>query len=300
MTLRAVFLGTPEAAVPSLAALRTVAEVALVITRPDAPAGRGRRPQPSAVKAAALEMGLDLAQPTQKSELATLVSDADVAVVVAFGMIIPPDALASPRRGFVNVHFSLLPRWRGAAPVERAIMAGDTETGVTIMAMDEGLDTGPVISHRTVPIGPTTTGGELRRQLSEEGAALLAETLPDWVEGRLAARPQPEEGATYAHRITAEDRDLSPSMSTQEAFNRIRALAPAPGARLSIEGVAHKILAVRPSNLDLEPGIWASSDGTPVVGMADGSLEVIEIQPPGKKAMSGAAWLRGRRLPRPS
>lgn len=298
--MRAVFLGTPRASVPSLLALTRIADVDLVVTRPDAPRGRRRRRQPPPVKEAAEELGLPVAQPSHRSELAEILTgrEIDVGVVVAFGMILQPEVLAIPRSGFVNVHFSLLPRWRGAAPVERAVMAGDAETGVTIMVMDEGLDTGPILAQQRTPITEADTGGSLRDRLSEMGAELLVETLPRWVAGDLEPSPQPEEGATHASRLEPEDRIITARMPVTEAWNRIRALAPDIGAQLEIEGVTHKILEASPRRTPLAPGEWASVDGRPVVGLADGALEIVTIQPPGKRAMSGADWLRGRSLPR--
>lgn len=251
------------------------------------------------MKIAATELGLAVHQPSSNQELADILSrhEIDVGVVVAFGMILSPTVLELPRRGFVNVHFSLLPRWRGAAPVERAIMAGDEETGVTIMAMDAGLDTGPIIARRAYPIGTSTTGGELRQALASEGAALLSEVLPAWVSGEIEATPQPAEGVTYASRLTSADRVLDFGMPTREVQDRVRALAPAPGARLPIDGEMHKVYATRRSHLSVGPGEWAEEDGFPTVGFADGALTVLRLQPPGKQPMDGDAWLRGRRLP---
>lgn len=247
-------------------------------------------------------MGLPVVQPTTGSELATCLAghELDVGVVVAFGMILRPDVLALPSRGFVNVHFSLLPRWRGAAPVERALMEGDDVTGVSLMLMDEGLDTGPVIAQAETPILPHESGGDLRRRLADMGADLLSETLFDWVEDRIDPRPQTEAGATYAAKLGPADRDLSPGMSVGAFTNRVRALAPLPGARLSIGGEPHKILRVDPSTLRTPPGVWLDGPaGVPVLGLADGAVAIEELQPPGKRPMAGADWLRGRDLPSP-
>lgn len=297
--ISAVFMGTPEAAVPSLRELADIAQVDLVVTRTDKPRGRSRRPQPPPVKESAEALGLDYAQPANAGELNELLEGRsfDVGVVAAFGMILRPQALAVPRHGFLNVHFSLLPRWRGAAPVERAIMAGDEETGVTIMAMDEGLDTGPIVSQLPVPIGHDETGGQLRDRLAVLGGELLAETLAGWVEGDIPAVPQDEDGATHAPRIEAEDRVITPEMSVTEVYDRVRALAPAPGARLSIDGEYHKILGCRPAPFGLAAGEWAERNETPYLGLVDGALEIATIQPPGGRPMSGEEWLRGRRLP---
>lgn len=292
-------MGTPEAAIPSLEALADIATVELVVTRPDRPRGRSRRLQPPPVKNAAQRLGLPVVQPESSRALVELMESRspDLGVVVAFGMILRSEVLARPRRGFLNVHFSLLPRWRGASPVERAIMAGDTDTGVTIMAMDEGLDTGPIVSQRPTPIGAEETGGELRTRLAALGADLLARTVTGWMAGDLAAVPQDDSEAVYASRIEAEDRLITPEMKVVEACDRVRALAPRPGARLSIEGEFHRILKCRPSPEPLGPGRWARIDGSPAVGLADGAVEVLLIQPPGKREMTGEAWLRGRRLP---
>lgn len=297
--ISAVFMGTPQAAVPSLQKLADVATVGLVVTRVDKPRGRSGRPQAPPVKEAATELGLEVAQPAKSREVAELLEGRsfDVGVVTAFGMILRPEVLAVPRRGFLNIHFSLLPRWRGAAPVERAIMAGDEETGVTIMVMDEGLDTGPILSQVPVPIGHDETGGQLRGRLASIGADLLADTLPGWVDGISSVSPQEEAGAVYASRIEAEDRRIGPDLSVTEAYDRVRALAPTPGARLRIDGDYHKILACRPAPFALRPGEWAERNGTPFLGMIDGALEIASIQPPGGRVMTGDAWLRGRALP---
>lgn len=291
-------MGTPEAAVPSLEALAAITDVRLVVTRPDRPRGRSRQPQPPPIKHAAEQLGLEVAQPESSDGLSDALEGRsfDVGVVVAFGMILRPQVLAIPRHGILNVHFSLLPRWRGAAPVERAVMAGDRQTGVTIMLMDEGLDTGPILAQQSTPIGEEETGGDLRTRLAALGAELLVETLPSWVEGTLEPRPQPDDGAIYAPRLTPEDRILVPTMPAEEALNRIRALAPDIGAQLEIEGERHKILSARPHPMALDPGTWSAPDGRPVIGFSGASLEVTSIQPPGKRPMTGADWLRGRRL----
>ncbi|HEX2154920.1 MAG TPA: methionyl-tRNA formyltransferase [Acidimicrobiia bacterium] len=295
----AVFMGTPEAAVPSLEALHSVADIRLVVTRPDRGRGRSRRVQPPPVKKAAERLGLEVAQPENRAALGTAMEGRsfDVGIVVAFGMILPPDVLAVPHAGFLNVHFSLLPRWRGAAPVERAVMAGDTETGVTVMVMDEGLDTGPIVAQRATTIAPEETGGSLRTRLAKMGADLLAGVVPAWVAGELETESQPDRGASYASRLETADLTLDSSMSAERAAALVRALAPDRGARLEIDGVVHKILGVRPHGAGLAPGSWGEIDHRPVRGFIDGALEILTIQPPGKKPMSGEAWLRGRPLP---
>jgi methionyl-tRNA formyltransferase len=209
--VRALFLGTPDAAVPALRALISVAEIEAVITRPDRPKGRSGSVSPPPVKEAALGAGLTVFQPPTTTELSVLLLDlppVDVAVVVAFGMLIRPDALAVPGAGFVNVHFSVLPRWRGAAPVQRAIMAGDARTGVTLMRLDAGLDTGPILSTLTTAVAPDEDTPALTRRLAEAGGTLLAEVLSDIVEGRVVAVPQDERAASFAPRIHGDERWL--------------------------------------------------------------------------------------------
>ncbi len=297
--MKVVFAGTPPEAVPSLEILHDLNDVRLVVTRPDRPRGRSGAPRPPAVKTAAASLGLEMAQPEDAVELGEVlgVQAFDVGVVVAFGMLLRPEVLAIPSRGFVNVHFSLLPRWRGAAPVERAIMAGDVESGVSIMVMEEGLDTGPVLASQRTAIHPADTGGSLRERLAEMGARLLAETLPAWVAGEIDAIPQDPEKATYAARIESSDRVLDPGMSRRDFVNRVRALSPSPGARLRIGAEYHKILEVALHGEGTDTGRWAEVEGRPALGVSDGAVAIYRIQPPGKRPMSGEEWLRGRRLP---
>jgi methionyl-tRNA formyltransferase len=192
--LRVAFLGTPDAAVPSLRALAAIADVPIVITQPDRPQGRSKRPQPPPVRVVADELGLAVAQPERSVEISSMLAAAgplDAAVLVAFGQLIRPDALAVPRRGFLNVHFSILPRWRGAAPVQRAIMAGDRRLGVTVMVLEAGLDTGPTVATWSTGLGALESGGSVLARLSVGGAALMARVLEPYVHGRLAAITQP-------------------------------------------------------------------------------------------------------------
>ncbi len=293
-------MGTPAAAVPTLGALAKEAEVDPVVTRPDSPRGRSRRLTPSPVAIAARHLGLRVIKPGTKAALAELLTaepSPDVGVVVAFGMILPTEVLSWPLHGLLNVHFSLLPRWRGAAPVQRAIMAGDPVTGITIMKMDEGLDTGPIITQRSIDVAPDDTGGETTEKLANLGAGLTVGVVRDWVDGTITARPQPEEGATYASRLTPADRRVETSSGVIEARNRVRALAPQPGAQIWIDGQPHKLLEVRPAEAEVEPGEWSAPAGVPLLGLADGALEIVAIQPPGRRPMSGTAWLRGHPLP---
>jgi methionyl-tRNA formyltransferase len=296
--IRIVFLGTPTAAVPTLETVASTYEVGAVVTRPDAPRGRSGRLQPPPVKSAAQGLGLTVHQPgTDEALYHVLESNGpfDLGVVVGYGAILRPAVLELPRTGFLNVHFSLLPRWRGAAPVARALMAGDEMTGVTVIRIDEGLDTGPVLTAQAVDVRPTESSGELTARLARLGARLVAESIEPYTEGRLVPVEQVENGATRAAKISASDRPLSSGMAPLEFVNRVRGLAPSPGATLGVDGVVVKILGAVIHSGDVEPGTWADIAGAPVVGVDAGGVEIRVIQPPGRRPMSGADWLRGLR-----
>jgi methionyl-tRNA formyltransferase len=291
--LRVAFLGTPDAAVPSLRALASSADVPIVITQPDRPQGRSKRPQPSPVKVAAETMGLAVAQPERSAEIATIlegVGPLDVAVLVAFGQLIRPEALALPRRGFLNVHFSILPRWRGAAPVQRAIMAGDRRVGVTVMVLEAGLDTGPTVATWSTGLGPGENGGAVLDRLSEGGAALMAQVLGPFVHGRLVPVAQPE-GHTVAPKITAVDRAIDWTEPAGGIARRVAALSPRPGAITRFREESFKILAAEAVGGGGDPGLIDSADLT--VGTGAGRLHLIEVQPAGRTPMDAAAWARG-------
>ncbi|MDX1690652.1 MAG: methionyl-tRNA formyltransferase [Acidimicrobiia bacterium] len=294
---RAVFLGSPAAAVPSLRALTGVAEVTSVVTNPDRPRGRSGTPQPTPVKDAAAELGIAVEQPASHLELlsALIGSGAEVGVVVAYGRIIRPEALRVPAHGFVNVHFSLLPRWRGASPVVRSILAGDDETGVTIMQLDEGMDTGPILAMERTTIGPSETAGELTHRLARIGADLLADTLPRYVAGDVEPRPQPDDGATAAGKVTVDEAHLSPLHGPDAVLRAVRAFAPRPGAWTEVEGERFKIWSAVPTDDDAEPGRITERDGRVLLGLRRGSVELLEVQPPGKPRMDAGAWMNGRR-----
>jgi methionyl-tRNA formyltransferase len=295
---RVAFLGTPGAAVPTLRALAEHHEVALVITRPDRPRGRSGSPLPPPVKEVAMELGLRVSQPEGRAGIAAelaSIEGLDVGVVVAYGQILDRGALGVPRHGMLNLHFSLLPRWRGAAPVARALLAGDPMTGVTIIRLDEGLDTGPVLTAQAVDIGPEETAGELTERLAVVGAGLLLEVMPGFVDGETIPVTQSESGMTYAGKLEPGERPLEVSGAALDAVRRIRALSPEPGATLVIDLVPHQVLRARLHPSPVPPGTWAEFDGRPAVGFADGAVELVEVQPPGKRLMTGAAWLAGRR-----
>ena len=290
-----VFLGTPTAGLPTLRVLAAVTDLRLVITRPDRPRGRSGRPRPSPVKEAAGSLGVPLAQPAGRADLQQAlarVAPVDIGVVVAFGMILDAGILAVPDRGFLNVHFSLLPRWRGAAPVERAILAGDDRTGVTLMVIDEGLDTGPILAARSTPIGSTETAGELTGRLSEMGAALLGEELPPYHERATVPRPQPVEGATYADRVSSREALLSTREPSEGLLRAIRAFSPRPGARF---GEVKVWRAERREREPLPPGRLHFEAGNLWLGTADHPIVLLEVQPAGGRRMSGADWARGKR-----
>lgn len=297
MAARVVFLGTPRAAVPTLDTLVIDHDVGLVITQPDRPRGRSGTPQPSPVKEKAAEHSLDVAQPATSAQLAGAIEahgPFEVGVVVAFGRILRPEVLDLARHGMVNVHFSLLPRWRGAAPVARALMAGDSMTGVTIMKLDEGLDTGPVISAQAIDIPPDDDAGMLTDRLATMGARLLGRELPRYLRGELEPAPQTDEGATYARKIEKSDRPIDVHAGAESIVAQVRGLSPSPAATLEIDGQTHKVLAAQVSEQEVESGTWSGLEGRPVVGVGDSSIELLMVQPPGKTPQPGVDWLHGR------
>lgn len=293
----AVFLGTPAAAIPSLAALAGVDDVDLVITQPDRPAGRSRAPIPSPVTVAARQWGLPMAQPTSAQELTDLLRSSPFrfGLVVAYGRILTPAMLASTDLGFLNVHFSLLPRWRGAAPVERAIAAGDERTGVTLMRIDEGLDTGPIIGEITTPIGATETGGSLTARLSYLGGSLVDTALPDYLSGRRRPVPQIETETSLARRLTKAEAQLDPGWTAARAERTIRAFTPRPTAWLATDDGSLRILEAAASDLPAAPGVVQLHGDRVIAGFADAALQLLRVHPEGRQAMDAPAWMHGRR-----
>ncbi|RMG91537.1 MAG: methionyl-tRNA formyltransferase [Zetaproteobacteria bacterium] len=304
--MRIVFAGTPGFAIHALDALLSCPDCELVgvVTQPDRRAGRGMRMQPSPVKQLALMHGLDTITPTSlRGNVQALnwlrEKRPDFLVVVAFGMLLPVSWLEVPRMAPVNVHASLLPRWRGAAPIERALLAGDRETGVCIMHMEQGLDTGGIYARRVVPITPTTTGGELWQRLAHEGAELLVETLPRIVSG-LKPVPQADQGVSYAAKITAEDRLVDwRKHSAIQCDRKVRCFFPRPGARCTWQGRWLKLLAGKPleERTDADPGtILALNDGMKLACAGGSVYGLNQVQPEGKKPMDALAFARGARL----
>ena len=301
--MRIVFAGTPEFSVPCLEACRASgAQVVAVYTQPDRPAGRGRKLAPSPVKQAALAAGLAVEQPDSLKSpeaQATLAAFApDLMVVVAYGLILPRKVLAIPRLGCWNVHASLLPRWRGAAPIQRAIMAGDADSGVDLMRMEAGLDTGPVLLEKRTPIGRAETGGSLHDRLCVLGAEALAEGLRRTLAGEvLAATPQPAEGATYAHKLDKAEARLDFQLPAIELERTVRAFDPWPVAEGAIAGENVRIWAAQALDRqhDAAPGsvLTASRDGIDLACGA-GALRVTAVQRPGGRRISAADYLNAR------
>jgi len=299
---RIAFAGTPEFAARALDALATFdCDIPLVLTQPDRPAGRGMKLMPSPVKQRALAHGLTVAQPeTLKTpELrAPLVEAApDLLVVVAYGLLLPRAVLDIPRLGCINIHASLLPRWRGAAPIHRAIEAGDARTGITLMQMDEGLDTGPMLAERTVDIAADDTTATLHDRLAATGAQLLIDTLPDLLAGRIAAVPQPADGACYAAKIGKAEAALDFRRPAVELDRAIRAFNPFPGALMTVDGTPIKLWRARVEPASGEPGrILAVGDDGVVIACEEGALRVTELQKPGGKRLPAADFLHGHPL----
>lgn len=302
---RVVFAGTPFFSVGCLNALLQSSDVEVVgvVSQPDRPAGRGMKLTASPVKQAALDIGVDVITPeTLKNNdeaLAWLESkDCDVLVVVAFGMILPKSWLDAPRVAPINVHASLLPRWRGAAPIERSLLAGDAETGVGIMQMEEGLDTGGVYAESRISITSETTGSELWFALADMGAKLLVETMPKIVSGELKPLPQDESKVTYAQKLSNEERVIDWSMDAATIDRVVRCFSPKPGARAMCNGKWLKIIRgeVVDGSIALPAGSVADNKHLDIA-CSDGSIyRALEVQPEGKKAMDADAFLRGAQL----
>lgn len=299
--MRIVFAGTPEFAAVSLEALLAARhDVTLVLTRTDRPAGRGRKLRPSAVKQIAARRGLSLLQPATLKDPAVLraveASRPEATVVAAYGLIFPPALLRLAPRGCVNVHASLLPRWRGAAPIQRALLAGDAITGISIMQMDEGLDTGPVLLQESVAILPEDTAATLHDRLAALGARLVVRAL---AEGP-SPRPQDERSATYAARITHEEAEIDWRKPAAEIERQVRAFNPAPGAQTRLDGTTLKIWHARsePGPSRAPGSVCAADAGGLVVACGDGVLRIIELQRAGGRRMSAGAFLAGFRLGR--
>jgi methionyl-tRNA formyltransferase len=299
--MRSVFMGSPEYALPALETLAQLTEVAGVVTQPDRPAGRGREPDPPPVKVLAQKLGLPVVQPEKLRSPEALEQlrawRPEVIVVAAFGKILRPEVLNLPDRGCLNLHASLLPRHRGAAPVAAAILAGDAETGVSLMRMDPGLDTGPVLAQRRIPIRPDDTGGSLTRALAELAGEILRDCFPVYIRGELVARPQEDSLATYAPQLKKEDGKLDFHEPAEILARRVRAYQPWPGTFVVWRDAPLKILAAETGPAaDPEPiGTVRKDSGLPAVRAADGWIILRTVQPAGKRPMPGDEFLRGAR-----
>ena len=290
-------MGTPEFAVPALTALHDRGhEIAAAYTQPPRPAGRGKQPGRSAVHLAAAKRGIAVRHPTSLKSVeeqdAFAGFEADVAVVAAYGLILPQAVLDAPRRGCLNIHASLLPRWRGAAPVQRAILAGDATTGVTIMRMEAGLDTGPMLTKLAVGVDDKTAG-ELTAELADVGARLIEGVL-DEIDSFALIR-QPEEGVTYAAKIAKVEAQLDFTAPAEQVARQVRAFAPTPGAFFEVAGERYRVLAARAVPGGGEPGT-AIDDGL-TIACGEGAVRLLRLQRAGRPAMDAAALLRGRAIP---
>lgn len=298
--MRLAFLGTPEFALPALEALLDAGhEVVRAYAQPPRPAGRGQRLRLSPVQAFAEARGIPVATPASLRDPALQQDFAalglDAAVTAAYGLLLPPAILDAPRFGCLNLHASLLPRWRGAAPIQHAVLAGDRETGISVMAMDEGLDTGPVLLVRRTPIGPGTTGGELHDRLAQIAGEAVAAALEGLENGSLEPVPQPEAGVTWATRIAREDSLIDWTRPAAELERRVRAFAPRPGARFAFRGESIRVEAATVEAGGGPPG--RVLDEGAAVACGEGALRLLRLQRPGRSVMDAAAFLRGFPLP---
>ncbi|MEM7643195.1 MAG: methionyl-tRNA formyltransferase [Pseudomonadota bacterium] len=296
--MRLIFMGTPDFSVPVLDALHVAGhEIAAVYSQPPRRAGRGKQERPSPVQARAEALGLDVRTPVslkaeaEQSAFAAL--EADAAVVVAYGLLLPRPVLDAPRHGCLNIHASLLPRWRGAAPIHRAIMAGDDRTGICIMQMEAGLDTGPVLMREGTDIGPTDTTGDLHDRLSEMGARLIVRALAQI--GRLSPVDQPADGITYAAKIDKSEARADLSWDARTLARHVNGLSPFPGAWIDRQGTRLRLLRAHAVQGDGPPGAILDAPGL-VVATGSGALDLLEVQPAGKAPISGEDFRNGARL----
>ncbi len=291
--MKIVFMGTPDFSVPALEALIAAGhDIVAVYTQPPRPAGRGKALRPSPVQRVAEQQGLTVCHPqslrSAEVQAEFCAHDADIAVVVAYGLILPRGILEGPRQGCLNIHASLLPRWRGAAPINRAIMAGDKETGVCIMQMEAGLDTGPVVLRDSLPIGETETAGVLHDRLSAMGARLIVAALEHY--DQLRPEPQATQGITYAAKIDKAEAVINWQRPAKEVARHINGLSPFPGAYIVRDGKRVKFLQARDVSLNGRPGEVLNGL---TIACGDRAVEVLQVQPAGKGAMSAQDWLNG-------
>ena len=306
MPLKLVFMGTPDFSVPALDALAAAGhEILAVYAQPPRRAGRGMAERPSPVHAKAAALGLPVRTPRtlkqNDEQQAFAALGADAAIVIAYGLILPAPVLAAPRHGCFNVHASALPRWRGAAPIHRAIMAGDAETAVMVMRMEEGLDTGPVCMTDAVPIGPDVTTGELHDTLSERGARLIVRALEALEKGALDCTPQPESGVTYAAKIDKAESRIDFARPASEVHNHVRGLSPFPGAWFEATppgGAPERIKVLRTERIDGDGAPGEVLDDRLAIACGQGAVRLVEVQRAGKRSMTAEDFLRGFTIPK--
>jgi len=300
MGIRIVFMGSPEFSIPSLKALVNNFEMVGVVTKPDRPAGRGRIFKAPPIKELAQDLDLPVIQPQRASTPEVIEQleewNPDVIVVAAYGQILKKIVLELPDYGCVNVHASLLPRWRGAAPINAVILHGDNESGITIMKMDEGLDTGPILGQRGMKIDPIDTAGTLSSRLAELGSELLIETIPRYISGEILPQPQDSSMATYAPMLKKEDGKLDFTQPAVDLARKVRAFSPWPGAYTQWRGNVLKIhQAHSVSGISGKPGRTILHENLPAIFTSNGTLVLDEVQPGGKKRMPGRVFLHGAR-----
>ncbi|AFV89562.1 Methionyl-tRNA formyltransferase [Acidipropionibacterium acidipropionici ATCC 4875] len=301
--MRILFAGTPATACPTLAALDDDPrhEVVAVLTRPDAAQGRHRTPRPSpvAVEAGNRNIPVIRAASVRSGQAHDLIAalDVDIAVVVAYGGLIPADLLEAPRHGWINLHFSVLPRWRGAAPVQRAIMAGDRSLGATVFQLVEELDAGPVYTSASYPLRTDDTAGSVLKRLSHDATVLVTDALTEIGNGE-QPEPQPDEGITTAPKLTTDDARIDPSWHAVDIDRLVRGTSPAPGAWAELDGERFKVLLTRvwAQPVDLAPGELRADKKHLLMGAGGGAVELLTVQPFGRRAMPGADWARGANL----
>lgn len=298
--MRIVFFGTPEPAVPALEAFvaNPDTDVVAVVTNPDRPSGRGMKLTPPPVKVAAQRHGLPVWQPEKPREILDqlIALRLDACAVVAYGALLPQDVLDAGGKGFVNLHFSVLPAWRGAAPVQHAVLNGDTETGVTCFVLDKGMDTGDVLLVERTPLGPEETSGELMARLAELGAPVLVRAVHGLVDGSITPQPQDHSLATLAPKIANDDARIDWTLSAERLHDQVRGLNPVPGAFTTFDGERLKVHRARVADGSGAPGqVLRQDEDGPVVAAGDGALLLTEVQPAGKPRMSGVAFANGYR-----
>ena len=294
--MRICVAATPEVALPTLDALhRSTHEIVSVITRPDAPAGRGRSLRASAVSDWAVANKVALHKPVTTDEIATVVAQCDLVITIGFGLLLPASILTIPKFGFINLHFSLLPRWRGAAPVQRALEAGDTSTGVTVFQLNAGMDTGPIYTSIPFGISPTINTPELLSELSKLGVSAVLDTLSA-IESGVAPTPQLNEGASRADKLNSDDAQIDWSQDSVSIINKVRAFYPNPGAWTVFRGSKLKLDSVGFCDEVLQPGLLSTQGKKVLVGTGNGAIELLLVKPSGKNSMAAQAWANGQHL----